>query len=380
MDSNRKSLAIIMGFLLISQLSCSITPTIRALSPVMTVPTENNTTSITSTVEPGDYFHLQAWQSVDTQIRDIKWVPNEDKYVIVVSNAVSLHEAATGKVLWKLTPDTYPGSPSGVAFPSGGKTMIVYVEQGGLKIIDIATGQLLAEKQKEFNSANCRTSTSDETILSQDNRTLIVSTENIEKYDMFSQLQLWDVPSMNCIAILDEINGHTRSLDISSDGRYLALGMGVNTTLVDNIVKESGHVSVWDLQSREIICEIIDYASNAHFRPGSSLLAVANPDKNEINYWDIDRCTIDSALTGTTARYGFTFTPDGNSISILNDGILIIDADHGKILQELDTEEVNTIDPLVRLSSILSFSDSGKYLLLSVGKYIYRYYFDPTGI
>jgi WD40 repeat protein len=331
-----------------------------------TTPTVTASVTTTRYLSDAVYTHKYDWLYPGIRIRDIKWAPHSNNFIIVTMNDLSYYSLQDHRLVWNAKPLAIDALGSAVDFISDGKSLVLYVPGYGLQKYDVGTGSLLAEKSKSNNLADCWPIDAQKTILNQDNTLLYISTENPEKPPIKPQIQIWDITTYNCINVLSETEGHTRSLDLSPNGRYLVHASGLNTTVKEDGIHQNGRITVWDLETEKPSCVINDHGAYAHFKPNSSLIAVPDPDKNRIVYWNIISCNIDSILEGITTQYDFAFNPDGKYIATWIKGVWIIDSSDGSIIQKLDDTESEWVSPIIRLLGFISFSYDGQYLFYSV--------------
>ena len=310
------------------------------------------------------------WVLSGKNILDIKWAPNSDKFIVLTSDEATLYDVSTYQKFWSITPIFPAEYASSVVFQPGGQAINLYIGGVGLQIHDVQSGRLLAEKPKGNNPGNCLQAEATGAVLSPDGHTLFISIEDHrDKSNDFTQVHRWDVSSLQCTGAFMRTEGHARSLDLTSDGKYLALSVGLNTKEVDNDIQENGQVTVWDLEVNQRACSIGHQGSIVRFKPRSSILVVTDPEKNKLAYWDVTTCDMVGELSGVTTLYNFTFSSDGRLLAIWKDGIWILDADSGdvlyKIIDPVPLTSTN-IDNISRLLGKLSFSPNGRFLVYSI--------------
>jgi len=313
---------------------------------------------------------LHEWVLPNQTINDINWSPTSDKFVIVTYDSVTMYEVNTYQTLWSIAPVAPAYYASAAAFSLDGQSLVVYAHLIGLQMLDAETSHLLAETPKHNYPYNCFPSEASNAILSLDGRRLFVSIDlpkRLKNYAAFSEIHIWDTLSLECADVLVETEGHARSLDLSFDGKYLAFGAGLNTSLSKDGIEEDGQITVRNLEIGQRACSIGHQGSFAHFRPASSVLLVTDPKKDRLVYWDVTRCDEVGELMGVTTSYDFAFSPDGRLLAIWKGDILIVDANSGNVIQKLSDPVSNNVFPIDRLVfGSLLFSPDGRYLLYAI--------------
>lgn len=363
---NHRKVFIICGILLLLgiQIACVISAQENISIPISTTPLKTEVKTSTNEAQVFGYNHIRDLDFTENIYLDIIWSPNDHRFVVVTINDVILYNADTLETIWRRLPQSQGSTVSGAAFTSDGKTLILFDKIYGLQVINAKNGDLVSETRNLNNPADCQQLDSAQTILTPDDKTLIISTENPE-HGYTPQIQLWDITTLGCKEVLAETEGHNRSLDLSPDGRYLANGLALDTGTLNNEIIETGRITVWDMQIKKPICEINDHGAYARFLPGGSLLAVPDPEKNEIAYWDVTNCAVDKSLSGVSSKYGFAFNPNGQSIALWNGEILIIDSEKGDILQVIDDRANDVVFAIDRIYNEFLFSHDGQYLIYS---------------
>jgi hypothetical protein len=361
---------------LLSQVSCTPSsgytlPTRTSIEPTITVTEKTTQTEVASTgIQPPLSIRvtkLHEWLLSKPHVYAIKWAPRDDKFVVLSAEDTTMYDASTYQEVWSFPPIAPAYYASGAVFSPDGKSLVLYVGGSGLQVLDSQSGQLLAQKTMDNNPGGCLQTEASKTILDSDGQTFFINTQNLEKPSVSPEIQIWNLLSLQCTGVFAKTEGHTRSLDLSSDGKFLALGVGLDTAVSSsNEVIENGRITIWNLETKKQTCSIDHQGSFASFKPASSLLIVADPTMYKLTYWNVTTCSSAQELIGITTHYGLTYSPDGQLLAIWNDGIWILDANSGKVLQKISDPAPSNIFPIDRLNSFISFSPDGRFLLYSI--------------
>lgn len=298
----------------------------------------------------------------DQYVTGIKWNPIANQFALSFIGVVRLFDANTFQEeqnIFSLAPAYNISAP---VFSPNGELLYLYTRLKGLQVHDSRTGDLLREVAPEYQSF-CLLNDAFGSVISADSRSLFTSVDDYrEKPLVFVEIQRWDTLSLQC-EVLSRIEGHFRSLDISSDGKYLLASTGKRTAVSNDLLLEDGEIVIWDVESGEQVCFIKNEGSFAHFKPLESMILVANPRLDKLSYWDVTTCSLDHEIEGITTYYDFAFSSDGKIIALWEDmSISVLDAESGALLRKIsDSSLKNT--PINYLHSYLAFSSDGQYLL-----------------
>jgi WD40 repeat protein len=358
--------------LILLQTSCTIrtpvaSPVVLATMETNIVPEEIATA--TREVDALQIEKIHEWFLPAQNVKDIKWSPAGNYFVVLTEERTTLYETSTLEELWSISPIAPAYYASAATFSSDGKTLVLFTRLHGLQKRNTISGLLLTESTEDHNPANCFPSEAVDVALSIDGKSLFVSTtmeDSQQQSYVLSEIHKWDMSTLECVGVTEKIEGNARSLDLSSDGKYLALGVGLNTSVSGNDVEENGQISVRNLEYGQQVCLIQDQGSLARFTLENSILLVTDPEKDQLVYWDVETCNTIATVKGITTRYNLEFSPDGQLLAIWNNGISLIDPKSGDVLQMIDVPISDNVLPLNRLYSSLSFSPDGKHLIYAV--------------
>jgi len=365
MKSRTKLGIAMVTFLLFSQVSCTSGNQYDKPTdvPNNSVTTYSKTPTNTRSIVLRD-TELHNWLLPESRIYGINWSPGGDKFVVLTSSGVTMYDANTYQAIWSIPQITHAS-----VFMPDGKSLILYIYSSGFQVRDTQTGQLLTEKSDNY-PPDCFRFEAHDAILSSDGNTLYLSVEDqSDKRVTFTEVHVWNMRSLQCEGAFLRTEGQARSLDLSTDGKFLILSVGLNTSDSGGEVSEDGQVTVWDLEINRRACSIGHQGSIARFKPGSPLLFVSDPKNNQLAFWDMNTCQMVGALNGITTRYNLAFSPDGQILAVWSDGIFILDPNSGKVLANISDPEPNSIFPTDRLSSILSISPDGGFLIYAVHQF-----------
>lgn len=339
----------------------------------------SNSTAAPTTVEEGFTQELNTqvakirvqkqyeWQFLNQYVNNVGWAPSSNQFVASFLDAVKMFDVNTFQEIWSISSTAPAYSASAPVFSPNGQRIFSYIRLRGPQVYDSQTGNLLTEAVPEYQSS-CFKNDADGAVMGLDGHILFASVEDNRKKQVdFTEIQRWDPFSLQC-DVLDRIEGHSRSIDISSDSKYLSASTGKGTSVSNNSLSEEGEIVVWNIETNEQVCSINNNGAFAHFKPLESRLLVANSSLDKLSYWDIETCTIVQEIEGVTTYYDFAFSPDGNMIALWDGGsISILHADSGKLLQKLDDLPLENA-PLKYLQSYLAFSPDGHYLLSALNR------------
>lgn len=310
---------------------------------------------------------LNEWRYSDQYVDNVRWTPTSDKFAVSFFDEVKMLDVKTFQEMWSV-PSTAPAyNASAPVFGPDGQLLYLYVRLKGLQVYDSQTGELLTEAPPDRQSL-CFLNDADGTMLSSYRHTLFASVEDNRKKQVdFMEIQRWDVSSLHC-DVISRIEGHPRSIDISSDGKYLSASTGKGTYVSSDSLSEQGEIVIWDIETKEEVCTIKNKGAFAHFKPLESRLLVADPSLDKLSYWDIATCSVNQEIEEVTTYYDFAFSPDGKMIALWDGGsISILDADSGALLQKINDPSLENM-PLNHLQSYLAFSPDGRHLLTMLNR------------
>jgi len=314
-------------------------------------------------------IELHHWIFPESRVADVNWMPNSDRFVAVTSTEITMYDASTYQAIWTI-PSTSDAKVAG--FMPDGKSLVIYIYGSGFQIRDTITGKLLTEK-KDNNPVDCFQFKAHDGVLRAKDKTLYLSVEDqSDKRITYTEVHVWDMKSLTCEGIFLRNEGQTRALDLSTDGKFLALSVGLNTSITGSDVSEDGQVTIWNLDLNQRACSIGHQGSIGRFNPSNSLLLVSDPKNNQLAYWDMNTCQMVGALKDTTTRYNLAFSPDGQLLAVWDEGIRILDANSGEEMLKISDPVPDNIFPIDRLSGTLSFSYDGHYLLYSIQQLPYK--------
>lgn len=165
-------------------------------------------------------------------------------------------------------------------------------------------------------------------------------------------LFLWHYPDFTCEGLLFE--GFTYSFNnmvFSPDSQYFAADAGLN-------------VKIWDMPTKEIVCEIDGYGAILSFAPDGTLGVGGGED---FSIWDPSTCQMiqkqSYLFSKSEAIYAMQWSPDGSMLAFANHAgknlvrihFWDVASEEIKMTWELDS---NTVDQLI-------FSPNGHYFLTS---------------
>lgn len=305
---------------------------------------------------------LHEWHYLNQYADNARWAPHGDQFVVSFFDTVKMFNVNTFQEIWSIPSKAPAYSASAPTFSLNGRRLYLYVRLRGPQEYDSQTGELLTEVVSNYQDP-CLLNDANGAVISLDGHTLFLNVEdNREKQVDFTEVQKWDVSSQQC-EVYGKLEGHARSIDISSDGKFLSASTGKNTSVSNNSISEDGEIIIWNMDTGERICSIHNNGAFARFNPLESRLLVPNPSLNKLSYWDIKTCSIAQDIIGQTSYYDFTFSPDGKIIAIWDSGsISLLDADSGVLLKEIKDPSLENA-PLNYLQSRLIFSPDGRYLL-----------------
>lgn len=312
------------------------------------------------------------WALPGQNILDIKWSPDRDKILVVSSRQVLAYDVNTGQEIWHIPYSAPAEYASAAVFLPDGESFILYNRLLGLQVYETKSGKLQLEKRENNNPGNCTITDALNAIISTDGQEMYISIsveDQQQKSYTYSEIQVWDTEKLECISKLSNIEGHARSLSLSTDNKFIALSTGLNTSISHNNVNEIGQVVVRNLKIGQQACSIGHQGSIAQFKPDTHILLVADPKHERLAYWDVEKCDEIGEINGITTRYLMAFSPNGRLLAIWDENIKIVDTITGNILGTLDDPAPRDVFVLSRLIfSSLTFSTDGNFLLYSIRK------------
>ncbi len=360
---------IILGTFVLILLQTACVKRHPVLSPEAPATVETSATPEGVATRPVDVIQLtklHEWSLPAENVKDIRWSPAGNYFAVLTEDRTTVYETNSLEELWSISPIAPAYYASAIAFSSDEKTLVLFIRLAGLQKRDTVSGQLLAESREDHNPANCFPAEAMDAVLSNDGKSLFVSTtieDSQQQSYVYSEIHKWDMSKLECVDVVEKIEGSARSLDISSGGKFLALGVGLNTSVSGNEINENGQITVRKLENNQQVCVIQDQGAFARFTQESSILLVSDPANDRLVYWDVEICDIVATLQGITTLYNFAFSPDGRLLAIWTNGVSLLEPSSGNVLQTISDLTANNVLPLNRLYISLSFSPDGKYLI-----------------
>ena len=160
---------------------------------------------------------------------------------------------------------------------------------------------------------------------------------------------------------LVDAQGTIFSVSISSDGKYIAAGSGVQYSW--GIVKDNT-ARIWETSSGRLIHSFTEYSGHVNcvtFSPDGRVLATGSEDKT-IKFWNVETGEKLSTISeGIGKVSSIAFSPDGQTLAIgnLNNAVKLLNVAVGETLKTL-LEERKTI--LIALITPVQFSPDGQSL------------------
>jgi hypothetical protein len=377
-----RKIAIVLGIVLLTHASCT-----SGIRPSSQNAQTGTPTLVNQTQGTSDYIRaikLREW--VMPRIGNMLWSADGSKFVVAFpyspnNTHLATYDVTTGKLLWDDSQHVSIPQVSTVVFSSDER----YIYTGlsyptGVQQRDAINGQLLVQGPEDFNSENCLVRDAIGVALSKDGLTLFFLVENnFDKRVSYSEIQIWDTPTLQCRGTLIRVEGHSRSLKISPDGELLAIGIseGISSYRADSDT-DKGHTIIWDITNNALKCAIT--GAPAIFVPQSSNLIVFESredvdDKwiNRLALWDAQNCQFMHEISRVTPPYYYlsplSATSDGRFLAVGQRDIKILDLTNGEIVAEIKDPSPQASN-LEHVNDILSFSPDGKLLFLSTPKNI----------
>jgi WD40 repeat protein len=275
-----------------------------------------------------------------------------------------MYDMISQKQIWDVKPLSLSHYFSGSAFSPDGKSLALYSRLDGIQIQDASVEPNITRPQESNNLGECLIVEGKGVSWLYDGKTIVVGvTDDRQEPPEFTEIQFWDVQSLQCMEIFAKVKGEFRSLDLSSDGNFIAVSTRLSL-LSDSVdaIQEDGQTTVWNINTKKQIC-LIDGAVVSKFYPKNNLLLVFDINGGNLTYWDIVKCQPISQLINISRAYSLAFSKDGELLTV-NTGkaIYLIDPLFGKVLVQLDTPLIPK-DALWSLDTILSLSPNGHYLV-----------------
>jgi WD40 repeat protein len=298
---------------------------------------------------------------------DIEWAPTSDSF-IVAKDDVTLYDIVTFEQLWTLHPAAPADTPSAAEFGLNGTDLYLYDTSWGIQVRDVSTGGLLRNGRDDPNTfGGCLQGDAEDATWAPDGKSLLITiADQRDPAADVAETQVWDSSSLRCREEFARTSGWNSVLDVSSDGRYLALGsvLEVSQSGTDGIDIEFGQVAVWDLgmPSHPQICAA-GRGTFAQFRPGTAILASPDPERNGIAYWDVGTCEIIARIPGVPAPYDIAFSPEGDFLIAVLDKIWVISSDSGEVLLVVEHTSLSEPSGFDLRQNSLNMSPDGQYLL-----------------
>ena len=310
---------------------------------------------------------LHQWTLPRWYVFDIEWPPSSDMFIIA-KDEVKLYDVARFEELWNFQPAVRADRPSGAKFGLDGRSLYLYDRGWGLQIRDPDTGELIRDSRDEpYTFGSCLQSDAEDVVWAPYGDSLFISIEDdLAQAAIFTEIHLWNTLNLKCQEIFARTHGSKGILDVSSDGRYLALGTLLEVSEEENSGRdiEFGQVLVWELETlnHRQICTVGD-GSFARFRPGTTMLASPDPEHDGIAFWDVETCQIVNQISEVPAPYDLAFSPDGDLLITVLDRIWVLDSDTGEILLEVEHPSLSESRSFDQRQNSLTISPDGHYLL-----------------
>ena len=317
---------------------------------------------------------LHEWILPYGTISDAKWAMDSSKFSVVgFFGGATIYDPNTYQVIWNLEPVQIHAATSNIFTPDG-KSIVIF-NASGVQIWDILSHQLLTEITDENGAQNCirPVTYGHDAVFSQDGHTLFLSVEdNSDKRTTYTKIEKWDTTSWHCMGTLLSTEGHPRSLALSPNGRFLAIGIseGISDSGGFASGTEKGHTLIWDILDNKQHCTVDEAPST--FAPGNiGSLVVFKSGMNQSNSWENqviylnEQCQPSQILLDLTPPYPFlsplSFSPNGQMLALGRKKIWILDANSGSILVKIPDAVPNTPSDS-HVTDILSFSPDGRFL------------------
>lgn len=242
-------------------------------------------------------------------------------------NTIKIWDVTNGKELLTVNSPSQFGDKNALAFSPDGKE-IACGNYNSLMLIDSSSGKKLSIlKETNANISSLSFSPDGNFLLSA---------------GVFNEI--WDLKTQQCITSLQGNSTGVIALDLSSDGRYLAQGLGIN-------------IAVWDTEADNIISTLKGHfggISSVKFSPDGKYLVSAGSDCT-IRIWDIFKESEIKNLQGHTSAVNcITFSFDGKILASAGDDskINFWDFNSGRLIKTIN-------DGNARITSI-AFSQDAK--------------------
>jgi WD40 repeat protein len=165
-----------------------------------------------------------------------------------------------------------------------------------------------------------------------------------------NKISMWDIGKMPpaMIKTFEGHKGQIKSIDVSSDGKYVASGSADCT------------VRIWDLFSANMVFELKEHnkeVNSVRFSPDGKTLASGGED-GIINLWDVDKGSIIISRTGHKGRIrDIVYSSDGKLLASCGDDKMI------NIWQVPDLKKTRTLEGHKDWVQAIDFSPDGKTLI-----------------
>lgn len=266
-------------------------------------------------------------------IRSVAFSPKGDTLVSISAlNVVTIWNVGSGK---PITAQKYSYSIGSVVFSKDGQTMALAAIEGGIKLVDVASGKELRTLSEGSSPIS----------FSPDGKTLATG-------DRDRSIKLWDLASgREILTLLGDLRGIV-SLAFSDDGRTLA-GGGHDRT-----------VRVWDAVSgaeRQTLLGHRGDVNSVVFCADGATLASAGDDKT-IKLWDVAGGRELKTLIGhSEAIHALAVSPDGKTV-------VSASSDHTiKLWDVISGQARITLSGHSEPLNAVAFSNDGKLLATGTG-------------
>lgn len=310
------------------------------LTPTLT--TSITFTPASSLIPQKPAFSIVAQWNIEN-INDIAWLPDNTSFVVTfIENdigGVRLYNTKSPYEIWS----TNTGMAFGVTISPDGQRFAISPYFDFVQIRDIATGKVSVDFSNEKNCG------ADLNILfSPDGGTIITTRAGGgHGYPYETRISSWNTAKEKCIGEIIEDEGWLSDISINHDGKLIVLSLSRIAG------KENNQVHIWDLHTKQIICEIS--GDFVEFSPVNNFFATVNWTNKDIELWDAENCTMIQKIGTDIQPTSLAFHPNSQLLASGGESIQIWDINSGELVSEM-TGLPNEVQEL-------SFSPDGRYLL-----------------